>query len=210
MARNIDSKCKQCRREGTKLFLKGDRCTSPSCALLKRNYVPGMHGPTQKGSRLSSYGKQLREKQKAKKTYRLLEKQFRSYYDKAVQKSGDTAENFTQLLETRLDNVVYRLGLAVSRDLARQLIGHGHILVNDKKVTIPSYQVKVGQTVSFKKISADKPFIKDRLGKFKKTQAPAWLNLDAEKLCGQVVALPKKEDVASPFELTLIIESYSR
>lgn len=210
MARNLDPKCKQCRREGTKLFLKGEKCFSPGCPLLKRNYPPGVHGPTQRRTHLSSYGRQLREKQKAKRTYRLLERQFKNYYLKASKKAGDTLENFLQLLETRLDNIVYRLGLAPSKDMARQLVNHGHIMVDNKKVTIPSYQVKVGQEVSFKKGSLNKPVIKERLEKIKKVEVVGWLSLDAEKVAGKIVSLPKKEELSLAFDPTLIIEYYSR
>jgi small subunit ribosomal protein S4 len=210
MARNLDPKCKQCRREGIKLFLKGEKCFSPKCPLIKRNYPPGAHGPNKKFSHFSAYGKQLREKQKAKRSYRLLEKQFKNYYLKSLKSSGDTVENFLRLLEMRLDNIVYRLGLAGSRDLARQLINHGHILVNDKKVTIPSYQVRVGQEIGLKKKSLEIPQFKEQLDRLKKIEVPGWLSLTPEQSTGKVAALPKKEELALPFDPTLIIEFYSR
>jgi len=152
MGRNLDAKCKQCRRIGEKLFLKGERCDSPKCAMVKRNYPPGFHG--QKGKkRQSDYGLQLAEKQKAKKQYNLLEKQFKLTFSKAQKQTGDAGENLLKLLETRLDNVVFRLGIATSRTQARQFVGHGHIRVNDKKVDIPSFQVKQGDVVRVKSSS---------------------------------------------------------
>ena len=210
MARDLSPKCRQCRREGSKLFLKGEKCFASSCPMIKRNYPPGVHGPSKKISRLSGYGKQLREKQAAKRSYRLLEKQFRNYYIKASQKAGDTSENFIQLLEIRLDNIVYRLGLADSRDSARQLITHGHFTVNDKKVSIPSYQVKVGQIIGYNKKSLESPTIKERLSKLAKVQVPGWLSLEPEEAKGQMVSVPKKDELNLPFDLTLIIEYYSR
>ncbi|MBU1131146.1 30S ribosomal protein S4 [Patescibacteria group bacterium] len=210
MARNLDPKCKQCRRESNKLFLKGEKCFSPKCPMLKRNYFPGVHGPGKKRFHISSYGRQLREKQKAKRTYRLLEKQFKNYYTKASRQSGDTSENFLRLLETRLDNIVYYLGFALSRDAARQLVNHGHILVDNKKVTIPSYQVKVGQEISFNKNILSRPVIKERLEKLNKVQVAGWLALDAALAAGKIVSLPKKEELALAFDPTLIIEYYSR
>jgi len=152
----------------------------------------------------------LREKQAAKRSYRLLEKQFRNYYIKASQKTGDTSENFIQLLEIRLDNIVYRLGLADSRDAARQLITHGHFTVNDKKVSIPSFQVKIGQVIGYNKKSLESPTIKERLGKLAKVQVPGWLSLEPEEAKGQMISIPKKDELNLPFDLTLIIEYYSR
>jgi small subunit ribosomal protein S4 len=210
MARDLNPKCKQCRREGSKLFLKGEKCFSSKCPLLKRNYPPGVHGPAKKITRLSSYGKQLREKQRVKRTYRLLERQLKNYYLKALKNTGDTSENFLRFLERRLDNVVYRLGLAPSHDSARQMVNHGHILVNGKKVTIPSYQVKVGQEIRIKEVSQQKPAIKEQLLKLKKIEVPEWLSKDPEKASGKVVSLPKKEEINLAFDPTLIIEFYSR
>jgi len=162
MGRNLDPKCKQERREGVKLYLKGEKSYSSKNPLVKRDYPPGMHGPqlAKSRSRLSGYGKQLREKQKAKKMYRLLEKQFKNYYLQASRLSGNTTENLLRLLEQRLDNVVYRLGFAVSRDTARQIVNHGHIFVDGKKVVTPSYQVKVGQEISVKPSLLNKPYIR--------------------------------------------------
>lgn len=210
MARDLSAKCKQCRREGSKLFIKGEKCLSSHCPMLKRNYPPGLHGPTKKMSRLSGYGKQLREKQRAKRTYRILERQMKNYFLKASKKSGDTSENFIRLLETRLDNIIYRLGFATSRDNARQLVAHGHVFVNNKKLSIPSYTVKVGQEISIKPSSQETPAIKEQLSKSKKTELLGWLTRDAEKNSGKIVALPAKEELSLPFDLTLIIEFYSR
>ncbi len=210
MARNLDPKCKQCRRESAKLFLKGEKCFSPKCPILKRDYPPGFHGTSKRRRRISSYGQQLRGKQKAKRIYRLLEKQFKNYYLKAVKIKGDTSENLLQLLERRLDNVVYRLGFASSRDNARQLISHGHITVNKRKVFIPSYQVKVGQEIDIKKSSLTKPYWQSQLPRLSKVEAPGWLSLDAENHIAKIISLPEKEDLVVPFDPTLIIEYYSR
>jgi len=210
MARSLDPKCKQCRREGVKLFLKADKCFSPSCPLIKRNYAPGAHGAGKTFRRMSPYGRQLREKQKAKRTYRLLERQFKNYYLKALKQTGDTSENFLRFLETRLDNIVFRLGLAVSRDASRQLVNHGHVMVNGKKITIPSYQVKVGEAISIKKSSLASPTIQENLANIKKVEVPGWLNLDLEKVSGQMVTPPKKDQLSLLFDPAQIIEFYSR
>ncbi|MBU1037298.1 30S ribosomal protein S4 [Patescibacteria group bacterium] len=210
MARNLDPKCKLCRREGIKLFLKGEKCLSPKCSLLKRNYPPGIHGSTSSFKRTSSYNKQLREKQKAKRLYQLLEKQFKNYHFKAVKMSGDSSENILRFLETRFDNIVYRLGFVSSRDTARQLINHGHFLVNGKKVSIPSYQVKVGDVITVNKKVLEKAFWKNRLPQFGKTETMGWLSFDPANLTGKMVSLPKKEEVPVPFDMTLILEFYSR
>lgn len=210
MGRNLEPKSKQERREGVKLFLKGDRGNSPKNSLVKRPYPPGQHGPTAKGGRLSSYGLQLREKQKAKKFYRLLERQFSNYYVQAAASQGETAEVLLQLLERRLDNVCYRLGLAVSRDQARQLVTHGHIFVNGRKLNIPSYQLKIGEEVSVKPAYLKKTFWTNQLPKIAKQEVVGWLSLDAAAPSGKLVSLPKKEELAVPFDPTLIIEFYSR
>ena len=212
MGRNLDAKCKQCRRIGEKLFLKGERCSSPKCAMVKRNYPPGFHG--QKGKkRQSDYGLQLAEKQKAKKQYNLLEKQFKLTFSKAQKQTGDAGENLLKLLETRLDNVVYRLGLASSRIQARQFVGHGHIRVNDKKVNIPSYQVKQGDVVRVKSSSKkDKHFkeLLEKLTKTKNTVAPGWFDFNSKELSGKILHQPSLKDINTNINTQMIIEHYSK
>jgi len=209
MGRNLDPKCKQCRREGTKLFLKGERCFSPKCAMIKRNYPPGLHG-VKRQRRPSGYGLQLREKQKAKRAYRLLEKQFRNYYEKAATKKGDTGEILLQLLETRLDNVVFRSGLAKSRDQARQLISHGFFSVKGKPVNIPSYQVKVNEQIEVKENKSGKKYFEEIKKGLAKVQIPKWLHLDKEKLTVKIVNLPMDDDLPKDIDPYLIVEFYSR
>lgn len=207
MARYTDAVCRLCRREGTKLFLKGDRCYSAKCAVTKRAKQPGQHGQSRR--KPSDYGIQLREKQKARRAYGVLETQFRKYFEIAERSKGVTGENLLQLLECRLDNVVYRLGLAISRAQARQLIVHGHFLVNGSKVDIPSYLVSAGDVISVKERSQDYGIFKD----IKDTQAklvPKWLEFNPETLTGKVVALPKREDIDLTIEEHLIVELYSR
>jgi len=212
MGRNLDAKCKQCRRIGEKLFLKGERCGLPKCAMVKRNYPPGFHG--QKGKkRQSDYGLQLAEKQKAKKQYNLLEKQFKLTFSKAQKQSGDAGENLLKLLETRLDNVVFRLGLASSRIQARQFVGHGHIRVNDKKVNIPSFQVKQGDVVRVKSSSKKYKHFKElleKLTKAKETVAPGWFNFDAKELSGKILHQPSLKDINTNINTQMIIEHYSK
>jgi len=212
MARNLDPKCKQCRREGVKLFLKGDKCFSPKCPMIKRDYPPGVHGPqAKKGKRrLSGFGTQLREKQKAKRIYRILEKQFKLYFDKAAQMPGEVSENLLQLLELRLDNLVYRLGFAISRDSARQLVNHGHITVDSKKISIPSAQVKVGQKIGVALKVKEKEYWKTQLPKLAKAEVPGWLSLDPKEHIGQVISAPTRQDLPISFDPTLIVEFYSR
>ena len=206
MSRYTDANCKLCRREGQKLFLKGERCYSTKCALEKRNYAPGQHGQNRK--KQSEYGNQLREKQKTKRFYGLQETQFRNLFDKAAKKSGITGENLLILLETRLDNVVFRLGLASSRKEARQLVTHGHFTVNGKKATIPSMELKAGDVVKVKDKSASSP-------KFKEIKdmiitVPAWMSVDTEKLEGKVLALPTRDQIDTPVAEHLIVELYSK
>lgn len=206
MARYTGPVCKQCRREGVKLYLKGDKCFSDKCPVARRAYAPGQHGQSRK--KLTNYGVQLREKQRAKRIYGLLETQFRLTYDEADRQKGITGENLLRLLETRLDNVAYRLGFANSRPEARQLVRHGHFTVNGKKVNIPSYQVKVGDRIVVK----DKSRQSD---KFKAladvaTNVPKWLTVDKDKMEGEVIALPQREDVDIPVNETLIVELYSK
>jgi small subunit ribosomal protein S4 len=209
MARNLKSKCARCRREGEKLFLKGERCYMAKCGAVRRPYPPGMHGPKGK-SRLTGYGTQLREKQKAKHIYGILERQFRNYFDKASKKRGDTSEFLLQLIEMRFDNTVYRLGLGKSRQQARQLVNHGLFFVNGKRVTIPAYQVEVGDIISIKPSAANKKIFQNLSQTLQKHEAPVWLSLDSAKLEGKVVRKPTKDDVKTQFDLKMIIEFYSR
>lgn len=209
MARNIDSKCKQCRRIGEKLFLKGERCTSPKCALVKRNYAPGFHGPKGK-KRLSGYGLQLQEKQKAKKYYGLLEKQFRLTFEKAAKKQGDAGKNFLKALEMRLDNVIFRLGLASSRSQARQLVTHGHFTLNGRKAGIPSIIVKEGQVIKIKKSSLNNRFFRSVGDKLKNAERPSWLNFDVKDLSAKVLHEPQDTDLPQSINVAMIIEYYSK
>lgn len=207
MARYLDSKCRLCRREGTKLFLKGERCFSPKCPLEKRGAVfPGQHG-LKRSRRLSEYGIQLREKQKARRTYGVLERQFRRYFKQAFKKRGVTGEALLQFLESRLDNVVYRLGFVPSRSVARQLVPHGHILVDGKKVDIPSYQVKPGQLVSLAPKALKMESVVKSLAE-KKKEIPPWLQKKAT--VGKMIRLPKKEEIGADIREQLIVEYYSR
>jgi small subunit ribosomal protein S4 len=209
MAKNLDPKCKQCRRVGEKLFLKGERCLSPKCAIVKKNYPPGVHGV--KGKRkLSEYGLQLQEKQKAKKEYNLLEDQFRLTFERGKKQAGDAGENLFRLLETRLDNVVYRLGFASSRSQARELVTHGHFLVNDKKVNIPSYQVKTGDVIKIKEKSKRLKLFSILPEKLKKVEIPSWLNLDRKELIGKVLHNPTMDEIKTNVNVQMIIEFYSR
>ena len=207
MARYLDSKCRLCRREGTKLFLKGERCFSPKCPLEKKGAVaPGQHGLKMR-RRLSEYGVQLREKQKAKRTYGVLERQFRRYFKKAFKKRGITGEALLQLLESRLDNVVYRLGFVPSRSVARQLVHHGHILVDGKKVDIPSYQVKPGQVINLNPKAMKIEVVKKSLAE-KKKEIPSWLQKKAA--VGKIIRLPTREEIGADIAEQLIVEYYSR
>ena len=209
MAKNLDPKCKRCRREGEKLFLKGERCYTPKCSMIRRNYFPGVHGPAGIVGK-SEYYLQLREKQKAKKIYGLLEKQFRNYFLKASKKKGITDEILMQLLERRLDNVVFRLGFAKSRMQARQLINHKHFLVNDKIVNIPSYQVKQKDKIKLKKSSIKKPYFSNIIKSLTSETVPKWLKLDTKNLCGEVIDLPTLADIDRRINTRLIVEYYSR
>lgn len=209
MGRNIDSKCSQCRRSGEKLFLKGERCTTAKCAITKRNYAPGFHGPKGR-KRLSDYGAQLAEKQKAKKLYGMLEKQFRLTFAKASKKSGDAGKNFLRALEMRLDNVVYRLGWATSRAAARQLVNHGHFTVDGRKADIPSFAVKAGQTIKVKKNSEKNAYFKKASESLKKADRPSWVNFDAKDLSAKVLHEPKDADLPQNINVQVIIEYYSK
>ncbi|MBE5755083.1 MAG: 30S ribosomal protein S4 [Clostridia bacterium] len=206
MAKYINADCRLCRREGTKLFLKGERCTSKKCALDKRPGVPGMHPTTRK--KPSQYALQLREKQKVKRAYGLLEKQFHGYYEEAERMKGKTGETMLSLLERRLDNVCYRLGLGSSRAQARQIVNHTHILVNGKKVNIPSYQVKVGDVISVKETSAKSELF--AAVREARVIVPKWLEFDPATLTGKIVALPAREDIDLTIAEHLIIELYSK
>jgi small subunit ribosomal protein S4 len=206
MARYTDASCRLCRREGQKLFLKGERCYSTKCALEKRNYAPGQHGQSRK--KMSEYGLQLREKQKAKRFYGVLETQFRNLFDKAAKKKGMTGENLLIMLESRLDNAVFRMGFASSRKEARQLVTHGHFTVNGKKVDIPSFEVKAGDVIKVKEKSTSSPKFKEI--KEMTISVPSWITVDVDKLEGKVVALPKREDIDTPIEEHLIVELYSK
>ena len=208
MARYTGSVCRQCRREGQKLFLKGDRCYTDKCALTKRHTAPGMNA---KGRRKQSeYGIQLREKQKVRRAYGVLESQFAKYYDKATNMKGVTGENMLSLLELRLDNVAYRLNFGDSRAMARQMVTHGHVLVNGKKVDIASYQVKQGDVISIREKSREIEFFKTLREQGASRTLPKWLELDADKLEGKVVALPQRDDIDLTIEEHLIVEYYSR
>ncbi|WP_035292490.1 30S ribosomal protein S4 [Clostridium sp. KNHs214] len=206
MARYTGASCKLCRREGMKLFLKSDKCYTDKCPFTKRSYAPGQHGQSRK--KLSNYGVQLREKQKAKRIYGVLESQFRITYEKAERMRGITGENLLVILESRLDNVVYRLGFAGSRKEARLLVTHGHFLVNGKKVDIPSYIVSANDVISVREKSKGTEKFKT-FAENPKT-LPKWLEANAEKLEGKVVAIPSREDIDVPVNETLIVELYSK
>lgn len=212
---NINTKCKKCRREGKKLFLKGERCYSAKCAIIKRNYPPGIHGLKAKAKRkksLSGYGLQLREKQIAKRIYDLGEKQFTNYFKKAIRQKGDTSENLLQLLELRLDNIIFRAGFVTSRKLARQLVSHGYFQVNNKNINIPSYNLKVNDKITFKPTKLNKKVlntIKESL-KEKRNGAPSWLNLDKDNLSITVLAKPSFKETEQVFDIKMIVEFYSK
>ncbi|MFH0780241.1 MAG: 30S ribosomal protein S4 [Parcubacteria group bacterium] len=214
MARDLNPKCKQCRREGVKLFLKGDRCFGSKCAIVKRNFIPGMHGEKQGrggSGRMTGYGMQLREKQKAKRTYRILERQFRNYFKKAVRRKGDTRSILFSLLEKRLDNAVYRAGFAANRDQARQLVNHGHFTVNGKKVTIPSFQVDIKDKIGIRPSSLAKMESFKTLGeRLKGKEIPEWLAVEPKELTAVVVGEPSLEKNRPNFDLKQITEFYSR
>ena len=209
MARYIGPVCRLCRREGMKLFLKGERCYTEKCAIEKRNFPPGQHGKTRK-AKLAGYGLQLREKQKMKRIYGIRETQFRNYFEMAERQKGVTGENLVRLLEQRLDNVVHRLGFGASRAQARMLIGHGHILVNGRRVTIPSFLLRAGDVVEVTPGSRDRETIKAALEGAKKRRVPSWLELDAANFKGTVLSLPSKEEMAIPVQEQLVVALYSK
>jgi len=205
MARYTDASCRLCRREGDKLFLKGQRCYSTKCALARRSFAPGQHGQGRK--KVSEYGLQLREKQKAKRFYGILEDQFRLTFDRAVRMDGKTGENLLRLLELRMDNIVYRLGYASSRSQARQLVTHGHFLLNGKRADIPSMQMKAGDVITVHQGSRKSPAFDNLSGT---RPVPAWLSFDEETLTGKIVQVPAREDVDLEVKETLIVELYSK
>ena len=208
MARYTGPSCKLCRREGTKLFLKGDRCTSGKCALDRRSTAPGQHGAANKKQR--EYGMQLREKQTTKRYYGILEKQFKNYFVEADRQEGMTGENLLKLIERRLDNVVYRMGMAESRKEARQLVLHAHFTLNGKKVSIPSLLVKPGDVIAVKETSRDSLKIKELVEAMQTAIVPKWLDVDKTALTAKVINAPEREDVDFPFEEQLIVELYSK
>ena len=207
MARYIGPVCRLCRREGMKLFLKGERCYTEKCAIEKRNLPPGQHGRSRK-AKIVGYGMQLREKQKVKRIYGVLEDQFRRYFESADRTRGITGETLLQLLERRFDNVIYRLGLATSRAQARQLVRHGHFLVNGKKVDIPSYSLRAGDIVTVKSASEKNPTIVHAMEEVKGRGIPAWLTFDGG--AGKVMSLPTREQINLPVQEQLIVELYSK
>lgn len=208
MARNLDAKCRQCRREGEKLFLKGEKCFTDKCAIERRNYAPGQHG--QKKGRLSDYGVQLRAKQKLRRIYGVLEGQFRLSYKEAERKRGITGENLLQLLECRLDNVAYRMGFGISRNEARQVVRHNGILVNGKRVNIPSYQVKPGDTLEVAEGAKQHLRIKASVEAAEQRGFPEWVDVDAKAMKGVFKAKPQRADLPSTINENLVVELYSK
>jgi small subunit ribosomal protein S4 len=209
MAKDLNPKCKQCRRAGEKLFLKGDRCGTVKCAMIKRNYPPGFHGPKGK-KRVSDFGLQLSEKQKAKKQYNIFEKQFRLTFDKAKSQKGNTGDNFLKLLEFRFDNVVFRSGFAKSRSQARQMITHNLFTVNNKRVNIPSYRVAIGDVVSIKPNKKKAKIFNDIADKLAKVETPGWVNVDKKGLTAKILHAPTAKEIMPNFNLQMIIEFYSK
>ena len=209
MGRYTGPACRLCRREGIKLYLKAERCYSEKCALERKPYIPGQHGRGRRG-KPSEYGSQLREKQKAKRIYGILERQFRNYFEKAERQPGITGENLLALLERRLDNVVYRLGFAGSRPEVLQLITHGHFLLNGRKVNIPSILVKVGDVIQVKEKSMESAKFKELQAQAAYKTPPEWLEVNADNLSGRVLALPRRDQIDAPIDEHLIVELYSR
>jgi small subunit ribosomal protein S4 len=209
LARYCDAVCRLCRREGTKLFLKGQRCLTDKCAIEKRNFPPGQHGKSRK-PKIVGYGLQLREKQKVRRLYGILEDQFRGYFERAAASKGVTGEALLQMLERRIDNVVYRVGLATSRAAARQLVRHGHILVGGRKVTVPSFQVEPGNEIAVKESSRSLATIERALDLAGNRSVPNWLEFDRGTLKGRMISLPRREDVNFPIQEQMIVELYSK
>lgn len=211
MAINQRNKCRLCRRAGEKLFLKGDRCMSPKCAMIKRPYAPGIHGSKGTKSTLTEYGKQLQNKQKVKRMYGITEKQFRKHVDEAVRQTGITGDNLISKLESRLDNVVFRMNLASSRAAARNLVNHGHFQVNGKNLNIPSAYIKIGDKIAVKKNKLGKNYFTDRQGLLKKDlEIPGWITFDPSKMEGKMVSMPNKNDVNISINIQEVVEFYSR
>ncbi|TCP52264.1 small subunit ribosomal protein S4 [Tumebacillus sp. BK434] len=208
MARYTGSVCRLCRREGVKLYLKGERCYTDKCAIDRRAYAPGQHGQARK--KVSEYGTQLREKQKARRVYGVLEKQFRAYYEEASRRKGITGETLLQILESRLDNVVYRSGFAASRPEARQIVKHGHILVNGKRVDIPSYLTKPGDVIAFSDKAQDVPRVKELLESAESKAVIAWLERDLNTKSARIVRVPSRDEIDVPVAEQMIVELYSR
>ena len=209
MARYVGPVCRLCRREGMKLFLKGERCYGEKCAIERRNVPPGEHGKGRR-AKLQGYGLQLREKQRVKRMYGVLERQFRRYFEEADRRKGITGETLLQLLESRLDNIVYRLGFATSRSQARQLVRHGHFLVNNRRADIPSFSLRAGDQVSVKANSAKNPTIQYAMEEVKGRGIPEWLELDVEARVGRFAAIPTREQLNLPVQEQLIVELYSK
>lgn len=209
MARYTGPVCKLCRREGIKLFLKGDRCMSPKCAIERNNTRPGQHGQGRQ-RKSSGFALQLREKQKVRRTYGVLEKQFRLEYNEASRRQGKTSDNFLQILESRLDNIVYRFGFADSRAQARQLVTHGHFTLNGRKLDIPSAMVKASDVVAVRDHSKTSEYFKTRALMLNQKAVPRWLRIDAAALSGTVVSLPQRQDLEVPFDEALVVEFYQR
>lgn len=211
MGRVLDEKCQQCRRAGEKLFLKGARCYTPNCAMVKRNYPPGFHGPKQTRRKLSGYGEQLNEKQKAKRYYNVMEKQFRLTFKRASKMSGDYGKNFLRLLESRLDNVIFRLGFASSRGQARQLVNHGHFEVDGVKTDIPSFVVKPGQEIRVRDKAKKNSYFKQlNIEEMQRGEIPAWLNLDLKEMKAKILHQPGDDDLPNNINVQMIIEYYSK
>jgi small subunit ribosomal protein S4 len=209
LARYTGPVCRLCRREGMKLFLKGTKCFSEKCPIEKRNFAPGQHGKDRK-AKIVGYGLQLREKQKAKRIYFTQEGQFRNYFEKASRAQGVTGELLLQQLERRLDNIVYRLGFGVSRRQARQLVRHGHVHVDGRKVNIPSYQVSVGEEISIRESSNKLPILEQAKEFASHQNAPTWLEIDRDNFKGRIVSLPKRDEIQQPVNEQLIVELYSK
>ncbi|HSD95729.1 MAG TPA: 30S ribosomal protein S4 [Sulfuricaulis sp.] len=208
MARYTDSKCRQCRREGGKLFLKGEKCFTEKCPVDKRAYAPGQHG--QQKSRLSDYGKQLREKQKLRRIYGVLERQFKNYYQEAARHKGSTGEDLLKMLESRLDNVVYRMGFGISRSEARQLVRHNSVLVNGKRVNIPSYQVRPNDLIEISTSSREQLRIKASLEAAGQRGIPEWLDVDVKAMKGTFKTVPERNDLPSEINESLVVALYSK
>jgi len=209
MSRYTGAVCRLCRAEGTKLFLKGDRCYTEKCAINKRNYKPGQHGQSRR-IKVSEYGLRLREKQKLRRFYGINESQFRRFYAAASRMAGQTGHNFLRLLEARLDNVIYRFGIGVSRPQARQFVRHGHVTVNGRKVDIPSHLVKAGDVIAIGERSRDKALLKENIEVAASRTIPEWLQFDAEKQEGRILALPNREQIEVPVKEQLVVEFYAR